>query len=204
MAAWAPQPEGLHTIVQLLTEYRQPGANQAQARPRSRPHGDAGASPAVSATDLRSPGAVQRSARLQQLPGLRAQPRHGTPQPCQPRQMPWLTPCCFAGPAAGGAPKRGPAAEEQRPSRLEIAQPGRASLRQGTTLRPPPRRRPSLTPGSTHRKACCRAWASRSATCASPSAPPSGAPRPPPPPLRSLRSPNTLLSAPAPSPPAAA
>ena len=32
MAAWAPQPEGLHTIVQLLTEYRQPGANQAQAR----------------------------------------------------------------------------------------------------------------------------------------------------------------------------
>jgi hypothetical protein len=32
MAAWEPQPEGLHTIVQLLTEFRQPGANQAQAR----------------------------------------------------------------------------------------------------------------------------------------------------------------------------
>ena len=32
MAAWEPQPEGLQTIVQLLTEFRQPGANQAQAR----------------------------------------------------------------------------------------------------------------------------------------------------------------------------
>jgi hypothetical protein len=30
--AWTPQPEGLHAITQLLTEYRQPGADQAQAR----------------------------------------------------------------------------------------------------------------------------------------------------------------------------
>jgi hypothetical protein len=47
-----------------------------------------------------------------------------------------------------------------------------------------------LTPH--HRKACCRAWASRSATCASPSAPPSGA-LPLPPPSHGVLSPNTLL-----------
>ena len=35
-AAWAPQADGLQTIVQLLTEYRQPGVNQAEARQRGR------------------------------------------------------------------------------------------------------------------------------------------------------------------------
>lgn len=30
--AWAPQPELLQSLSQLLTEYRQPGADQQQAR----------------------------------------------------------------------------------------------------------------------------------------------------------------------------
>jgi hypothetical protein len=29
---WAPQQEGINQILQLLTEYRQPGANQQQVR----------------------------------------------------------------------------------------------------------------------------------------------------------------------------
>ena len=31
-ALWAPQQEGVNQILQLLTEYRQPGANQQQVR----------------------------------------------------------------------------------------------------------------------------------------------------------------------------
>ena len=31
MVTWAPQQAGLDTLTRLLTEYRQPGANQAQA-----------------------------------------------------------------------------------------------------------------------------------------------------------------------------
>ena len=138
MAAWAPQPEGLHTIVQLLTEYRQPGANQAQARLSSATH-------AASHAALTRPPKKQIFARLEQCSAVpdfnsylafvlsrataRAPRASALPALAHAPRSP------ATGPAAGGAPKRGAAAEEQRPSRLENAQPGRASLCQGATRR---------------------------------------------------------------------